>query len=456
MTAASPDPDPPGHPPIGEGEFARLLARLGPFEPRPRLAVAVSGGADSMALCLLARDWARARGGDVLALTVDHGLRPDSAAEARAVGAGLAALGVAHAVLEWSGPKPGTGIQEAAREARYRLIEARCRAEGILHVLLGHHLDDQAETVLLRLARGSGVDGLAGIAPVRELGACRLLRPLLGVPGARLRATLEARGLPWIEDPSNGSARFARARLRAAAGLLRREGLGPEALSATARRCARARSALERAAAGLLAEAAVLRPEGWALLERDSLGRAAEEVALRALAGVLGAVGGSGRPIRLDRLERLRAALLDGPAKARTAAGCLVRDWRGRVLVCREPEAVSQRLTPMPGETALWDGRFSVTVPAGGCEGLVLARLGDAGWRALPARRRDLVKERMPHAVALGTPAIWRGDELVSAPILGCGPLPPGDPAGDRAGDTGIAIAFAPPRSIGGASFPVV
>lgn len=440
--------------PLDGEEFERLLARFGPFEPRPRLAVAVSGGADSMALCVLARGWARARGGDVLALTVDHGLRPESAAEARGVGARLAALGVAHAVLDWSGPKPSSGLQDAARAARYRLIEARCRSEGILHVLLGHHLDDQAETVLLRLARGSGVDGLAGMAPVRELGACRLLRPFLDIPGARLRATLAALGLDWVEDPSNRSERFARARLRAAAGLLRREGLGPGTLAATARRCALARSALERAAAGLLAEAAEIRPEGWALLERGPLAQASAEVALRALAGVLGAVGGSGRPIRLDRLERLRAALAEPSFRAgRTAAGCLVREWRGRLLVCREPDAVRDRLILAPGEAALWDRRFSVAAPAAGEreeEGdLVVARLGDSGWRALPARRRGLAKERMPHAAALSTPALWRAGRLVWAPLLGCGP-------GPEAGDPGFRAAFAPPMPMAPASFPVV
>jgi tRNA(Ile)-lysidine synthase len=437
--------------PLDGDEFARLLARFGPFEPQPRLAVAVSGGADSTALCVLARDWARARGGDVLALTVDHGLRPESAAEARDVGARMAALGVAHAVLDWSGPKPSSGVQEAARAARYRLIEARCRSEGILHVLLGHHRDDQAETVLLRLARGSGVDGLAGMAPVRELGACRLLRPFLDIPGARLRATLEALGLTWIEDPSNRSERFARARLRAATGLLRREGLGPESLTATAGRCALARSALERAAADLLAEAAEMRPEGWVLLERRPLARAPAEIALRALAGVLGAVGGSGHPIRLERLKRLRAALADPLSGAgRTVAGCLIREWRGRLLVCREPDAVRDRLVLAPGETALWDRRFAITAPAAEGEGgIAVARLGDLGWRTLPVRRRSLVKEHMPHAVALSTPALWRDGRLVWVPLLGCGP-------GPEDIDPGFRTVFVPSSPIAPASFPVV
>ncbi|MGE0725158.1 MAG: tRNA lysidine(34) synthetase TilS, partial [Alphaproteobacteria bacterium] len=137
------------------------MARLGPWERSPRLAVAVSGGPDSLALTLLADGWARARGGAVLALTVDHGLRPEAAAEAATVAAWLGARGIAHATLEWSGPRPMAAIQAAARAARLDLLAAACREAGILHLLLAHHRQDQAETASLRGARGSGTDGRA-------------------------------------------------------------------------------------------------------------------------------------------------------------------------------------------------------------------------------------------------------------------------------------------------------
>src|SRR5205823_2951019 len=152
------------------------------FEARPRLAVAVSGGPDSMALLLLADRWARQRGGEAWGLTVDHGLRPESAGEARIVAGWLAARGMAHEILVWSGDKPATGIQEAAREARYALLAGWCRAHGILHLLTAHHREDQAETYLIRRRAGSGVDGLAAMSAVRELPGCRIVRPLLSVP----------------------------------------------------------------------------------------------------------------------------------------------------------------------------------------------------------------------------------------------------------------------------------
>src|SRR5262245_11003154 len=179
------------------------MARLGPFERAPHIAVAVSGGPDSLALTLLLAEWAQARGGRVDALTVDHRLRPESATEAAQVGRWLAPLpGVTHHILPWSDPKPETGIQAAARDARYRLLAAHCRDHAILHLCVAHHRDDQHETHRLRAGHGSGPIGLAGMSAIRPLEGVRLLRPLLGVAKAELVALLEARGQSWIADPS--------------------------------------------------------------------------------------------------------------------------------------------------------------------------------------------------------------------------------------------------------------
>ncbi len=199
---------------IGAGEFAGLMRPLGPFEPAPVLAVGVSGGADSMALALLARGWARARGGDVLALVADHGLRAESGAEAELTRRRLAAQGIGARVLRL-GLRPGPRLAERARVARLTALEAAAAERGILHLLLAHHAGDQAETVLMRLLRGSGPDGLAGMAALRETQHLRILRPLLTVPPGRLRALLAGAGVAWVEDPSNQDRRSLRARLRA-------------------------------------------------------------------------------------------------------------------------------------------------------------------------------------------------------------------------------------------------
>ncbi len=192
------------------------MAPFGPFETNPDLAVAVSGGRDSLSLAVLAKEWAADRGGRAIALIVDHGLRVEAADEARATARLLARQGLDSVVLCWDGPKPMTGLQEAAREARYRLLRQACRERGILHLLVAHHADDQDETIAMRAARASGPDGLAGMAALVEWAEVRLLRPLLAVRRARLTATLAARGIAWIDDPSNADPRFERARLRLA------------------------------------------------------------------------------------------------------------------------------------------------------------------------------------------------------------------------------------------------
>lgn len=304
--------------PIQLGELAARLDRLGPFERPPRLAIAVSGGPDSLALALLARDWARARGGSVRALHVDHGLRPGSAAEAARVAGWLAAHGVPCRILVWSGPAPSSRLQETARAARLALLEAACAEAGILHLLLAHHARDQGETVAMRAARRSGPDGLAGMAAIRETGRVRLLRPLLDLPGERLRATLEALRQPWIEDPSNRDPRFERARLRRA---------GPDAapplavIAAAGRGRARHEAALARLAAR------IVRPDpltGRLELDARELDAAPPELALALLRRAVATVGKRRHPPAPAAVERLRAVLFAREVIRASLGGCLI------------------------------------------------------------------------------------------------------------------------------------
>lgn len=405
--------------PLSAAEFAALIAPLGPFEPCPLLAVAVSGGADSLALALLAAEWAREAGGLAVALTVDHRLRADSAAEAAEVGRWLKAVGVEHHILCWDGDKPAADIQAAARAARYRLLECWCRERGALHLLLGHHQDDQAETLLLRLGRGSGVDGLAAMAAIEETRSVRLLRPLLGVPSARLRATLAAAGRDWIEDPSNANAAYARVRWRRLGPLLAAEGLTPSRLAATARRLGRARAALEGAVAEAALRHVAAHPAGFALVEGDAFARLPEEIGLRLLARLTLAVGGGAYPPRLERLERLYGELKAGGRDARTLAGCrLVWQADGRLLVCRESAKVAGRLALVPGETACWDGRFRLAVAAAAPPGLSVAALGIQGWRAI-GRRLEGALPAIPAAARPTLPAIADEDGVCAVPHLG-------------------------------------
>lgn len=280
-----------GDRPLDAAAFARLMAPFEPFEHTPVLAVAVSGGRDSLALALLAHEWARSRAGKIVGLIVDHGLRAESPTEAAATREVLERNGCEAAILLWSGAKPRSRLQEAARAARYRLLREECRRRGILHLLLGHHADDQAETVAMRAARQSGPDGLAGMAALVEQPEVRLLRPLLPVPRTRLTATLVARGVAWIDDPSNSDPRFERARLRMAS-----------------RSPAPARSTDRPEREHDLAQAAVevlhIEADGAVALDRTAFQGLREDVRARLLSRVVQAAGGMDHPPRRDRLER--------------------------------------------------------------------------------------------------------------------------------------------------------
>jgi tRNA(Ile)-lysidine synthase len=305
---------------IGAAEFDRLIETLGPFEPAPQLAVGVSGGADSLALTLLLDEWARSCGGAVHAFTVDHGLRPGSAAEAEQVGVWLERRGIAHAVLAWRGDKPTTGLMEAARFARRDLLTRACRERGLLHLCLGHHQDDQAETVLLRLAKGSGVDGLGGMAPLAETPHVRLLRPLLDQPKDRLRSTCARFGQTVVEDPSNLDPRFARPRLRAVAAALGQEGLDAAALCATAARARAAAAALGIATSQLLARRIASAPDRLYMNRRNWLDEPVE-LRLRALAAALARTGGRAVSPKREKLAALDRSLADPAFPGATLGG---------------------------------------------------------------------------------------------------------------------------------------
>ncbi len=380
--------------------FDALMAPLGPFGAAPRLAAGVSGGPHSLALALLAADWARRRGGDLLALVADHGLRPGSGAEADGVLAALAGCGIEGRVLRLGLPA-GPGVQERAREARLGAMLEACAETGRPWLLLGHHRADQAETVLFRALRGSGPAGLAAMAPVRAAAAALVLRPLLGVAPARLEAVVAAAGLDPVRDPTNADPRFTRAGLRRA--LADPAGTGPavaalaEAASAFGRRRERAEAAL----ASRLAAAARLHPEGHAELDPGALGD--DEVADAALAALLRAVGGAARPPPAAAARRLRrrggGTLAGAWLRPGSAAG-----WR----ILREPGAARPAVPACPG--AVWDRRFRLAGP--GAPDCSIGAL-----RSPPPALREAARD-VPATILATFPAAWRHGALVAVPAL--------------------------------------
>ena len=370
---------------------ADFAARMASFGPAPaRVAVAVSGGPHSLALAWLARGWAREAGIELVALIAEHGLRAESAAEALGVRAMIEGAGIAARILPLD-LAAGPAMQERAREARLSALLAECHAADARWLLLGHHRMDQAETVLLRAARGSGPSGLAGMPAMRRTAEAWLLRPLLDVTPAALEAVCATAGLAPVRDPSNDDERFARIRVRLS--LADPGGTGPRvaALAAAADAFGRRRVAVEEAMLARL-PAVTLRMDGTARIDRPALGR--DAVAQLLLGRMLRAVGGN----------RHAPAHADVAALLHAGQGTLGGAWWHRDgWLVREPALVPPPVAAVAG--AWWDGRFHLANAWPGCR---LGALGSGG----------------PRRAAL--PALWRGDECIATPHVGVGKPVPG------------------------------
>jgi tRNA(Ile)-lysidine synthase len=408
--------------------FAAAMDRLGPFEPRPALAVAVSGGGDSLALAILARDWACRRDGSTLALVIDHGLRPASADEARITIERLTGLGITARLLPLSNLTHGSALAERARVMRYAVLAEACREAGILHLLLGHHAADQVETLAMRVLRGSQTHGLAGIAAVREMAGLRLLRPLLEVEPGLLRGLLIASGIDWIEDPSNRDVRALRPRLRhrLARHVGDETGGYQEGLAQAMASAGRLRSREEAETAAELAERATVRPEGFALLSSGRVGVAA-------LSRLVRTIGGRPYPASPGQISALAAR-----PKPATVAGARIMP-AGRFgdgwLVVREEAAMMEPVAALP--EAIWDDRFRVFGDRAFPSGATIGKLGPDA-----ARFRD--DSDLPSAVLRTLPALRIGKVLAAVPHLGYV---------SHESDARVTVLFSPRTPVAGPGF---
>ncbi|MGE0241489.1 MAG: tRNA lysidine(34) synthetase TilS [Parvibaculaceae bacterium] len=394
--------------PISPAAAQELFA---PLSFHAHVALAVSGGSDSTALMWLVRRWALAANDPpkISVLTVDHGLRPEARAECATVARWAGALGLAAHILTWTGRKPASGLQAKARAMRYGLLNDWCRAHGASLLVTAHTLEDQAETVLMRLARGSGIKGLSGMR-ADETGDVLLERPLLTVSRAELRATLRAADHPWIDDPSNDDDQFERVRLRKAAMALNELGLTSRAIARSARRLERALVALEGMAGDFMARHVDVRPEGFAMIDIGAFGRLDEEIAIQVLERLLERLGGGSSSPRLAAVEALQHWLRRGDSQARTLSGCRIARRKRHLLIGREPGRIS--LAPVvitPGRSVLWDNRFTVTLAG-----------ADRPCAIVPVKALNLARRSdVPAFVQESLPAILAQGEIAAVPSLG-------------------------------------
>jgi len=398
--------------PIGADEFSVLMEKFAPFSGK--IAVAVSGGSDSMALALCVRRWAEK---ECIAFIVDHDLRPDSAKEAVQVKMRLESLGMQAEILPWKHEMVTSRLHERAREARYALLLEACRRHGAENLLVAHHREDQAETILMRLAKGSGVEGLAGIKPETQREDIRVLRVFLSLSKQRLVATCTAAEIPFISDPSNESEKFARGRLRKIMPLLASEGLSTETLLDLGARAAEAHEALDYYAKILLHEQARSEIGGSLCVKRQALREAPRAVALRALSVCLRFIHDGGHPPERESLAALLDVIVKAPPETvRTLQGCIVSISENKVFFLREPSAASEILALRSGETVLWDGRWLVTAAIEAPQIYEIRAMGNPPHERVD-RLAPLLRRLVPQGrVRASLPALWVGEECWAIP----------------------------------------
>lgn len=373
------------------------------------VAVAVSGGSDSVGALHVMVQVAQMQGFALHAVTVDHALRDGSATEAAGVAQLCAGLGVPHQILVWQHGAVAGNLMDAARRARYDLMADWAHAQGISHIVLGHTADDQAETFLMGLARKAGIDGLVGMQSGWDHGGVRFLRPFLRVERKDLRSHLTRRGVSWVDDPSNDNDRFTRVKARRALKALKPLGITVGTLADVMMNLALAQGAIE--AATREADLRVCRRQaGEVIFEQKEWRRSDQEVQRRLLIAALRWISGASYAPRGSGVLRVMRAIEQG--QDATLAGCRIRVCDAGFRVVREPRAVAG-LVAQPG--SLWDGRWQVDGPfaagqvvrALGAEGLRQCK----GWKTTAHSKDSL----------LVSPAVWYDDVLVSAPLAGFG-----------------------------------
>jgi tRNA(Ile)-lysidine synthase len=416
------------------GQFAQFLTQLGPFEPSPSLAVALSGGPDSMALALLADHWVKAQGGRIVALTVDHRLRPESTDEAQRVAGWMRERGIEHHILTPRHTPAGNNVMQAARDWRYHALSEWCREQHVLHCLLGHQLGDQLETMLMHRQRGAGTDGDAGMSTIRLYRGVRFLRPLLALEKEELLAFLGQQQAPWVEDPTNRREEFTRTRTRHQ--MADAEDLPMLVRSMEAEAAARMQRDAAQADAAM--RLVCVHPSGYATLDLNGWRALPAESASQLLADIIVTVGGHVHRPRQHETAWLMQALQLASGQ-QTLGHCLLTWDKTTLTVAREPAWTQPPVALQGSGMLLWDRRFRVRYRLD--TPLTLGALGLVG-------RKQLKKARVAEAsgLPLSTPALWHLDDLYAVPHIGWS-------AAGSAPQPLVQVGFAPAKPLAAQGF---
>jgi tRNA(Ile)-lysidine synthase len=413
--------------------FAALLQSLGPFAASTHYAVALSGGADSLALTLLMQEYVAQHGGRLTTLTVDHRLRAESTDEAHHVASMMHARRIDHHILTPEHDDASNNLQESARNWRYTALSDYCRAHGILHCLVAHNAGDNRETAHHNITRGDTADGASGMRSVRNLNGVRFLRPLLTIERSELEDFLRGKNAEWIEDPSNKNETFARVRTRR---MLQQNPDERSALDATITTACPARITRDHALAGAAIHCVTIHPLGFADIDLARWRTLDATLATQLLADCITTIsGGTARPRGSDT-ERLADALR-GAFTKRTLHHCELTVAGNILRIAREFARVAGPLILNGNDETHWDERFTIRhdIPTG--TSYTLAALGNFGLRQ--AKARWGARADVPPA----TPALWHLDELVGLPHIEL----------SHGATTHVSIGFSPPKPLAAAPF---
>lgn len=348
-----------------EQEFYDVMNALLPQTSScQKVAVAVSGGSDSMALVLLTQAWCQESGRECIALTVDHGLREESQQEARQVAGWLQKYGISHHTLTWEGKKPESNIQSLARQARYRLLTAYCKEHGIPAILLGHHKKDQAETLLMRMLRGSGLKGLSGMKAKRDQQGLLFLRPLLGMTKNQLQSYLKKQEQYWVEDPSNENVAYDRVWIRNLLQSHRDADLLSDRLYETSLRLQQTDSFVNAQLYSLWKDIIHVDEKGFVSFDLEWFKTAHAEVQYQTIQRALYTVTGLSEPYRYDAITGAICAIMDGKLR-HTLYHTMWEVKKGKVYCFREPDKMAKPVVSS-GKEIYWDGRWEVAPLAAG------------------------------------------------------------------------------------------
>lgn len=385
-------------------EFTRLMSAF-PFpEAEPTIAVAVSGGPDSLALSLLLHQWGKK---NILALTVDHGLRTGSDQEALLVQSWMQRYAIPHKILTWQGVKPRTRIQETARHMRYSLLTQACREHNITTLLTGHQAYDQVETFLMRLARGSGPRGLCAIRPVSHVNGLKLVRPLLTVPPGRLRATLEHFKRPCIEDPSNQNKAFERVRWRQLWLDMTSRGLTLDGILSTIERLQDNQCLVDTYLSDLQTKIVTVSPYGYLMVDWKQAKALPVEILHGFMAVLLQLFSSKSWNTPYIKIKDLCRLLLQSDRRVFTLGGVILQNKGPDLFLFREPRALPQPQILSAGpHKILWDFRFDIDICVPKNETWILRPLPPPFQKAIPQR------------AAVSLPSLWHRDTLLCAPGL--------------------------------------